>query len=109
LLLKLEAAAKALQKKGGGYKILHTSTGGLELGVYVLPPGKPDDQGPHPNDEAYVLLEGEATLVVEGKRIRMKQGETAFVPAGARHHFEDYEQLKVLVIFQRWAGNRCCW
>ncbi len=48
-----------------------------------------------------MLVEGSGTLVVEKERFTLEQGEAIFVPAGARHRFEDYEVLKLLVIFRR--------
>ena len=92
-----------LVRAGGGYEIVHTSPG-LELGVYVLVAPEPDRQQPHADDEVYVVLEGSGTLDVEGERVELGEGHAAFVPAGAEHRFVGYEQLAVLVIFER--GSR---
>jgi len=49
----------------------------------------------------YVVLEGSGTLDVEGTQVELREGHAAFVPAGAEHHFSGYEQLSVLVIFEK--------
>jgi mannose-6-phosphate isomerase-like protein (cupin superfamily) len=96
----LEAAKKRLVAAGGGYEIVHESAG-LELGVYVLVAPEPDRQQPHVDDEVYVVLEGAGVLDVEGEPVELHVGQGVFVPAGAEHRFSGYEQLVVLVIFDR--------
>jgi mannose-6-phosphate isomerase-like protein (cupin superfamily) len=85
---------------GGGYEVVHESPG-LELGVYVLVAPEPDRQEPHADDEIYVVLEGRGILDVEGRPVPVKEGDAVFVEAGADHRFSAYEQLSVLVIFER--------
>ena len=93
-------AVERLRAAGGGYEIVHESPG-LELGVYVLVAPEPDRQQPHSDDEVYVVLEGSGTLEVEGERVDLRDGQAVFVPAGADHRFVGYEQLAVLVVFER--------
>jgi mannose-6-phosphate isomerase-like protein (cupin superfamily) len=95
-------AVERLRAAGGGYEIVHESPG-LELGVYVLVAPEPDRQQPHEDDEVYVVLEGGGTLEVEDERVDLSEGRAVFVPAGAQHRFVGYEQLAVLVIFERAA------
>jgi mannose-6-phosphate isomerase-like protein (cupin superfamily) len=85
----------------GGYEIVHGSPG-LEIGVYVLVAPEPDRQSPHAHDEVYIVLEGRGTLEVEGEEVELHEGHAVFVPAGAEHRFVGYEQLSVLVIFEKW-------
>jgi mannose-6-phosphate isomerase-like protein (cupin superfamily) len=47
------------------------------------------------------VLEGSGTLEVEGERVDLGEGKAVFVPAGADHRFVGYEQLAVLVVFER--------
>ena len=96
-------AVERLRAARGGYEIVHESPG-LELGVYVLVAPEPDRQQPHENDEVYVVLEGTGTLEVEGDRVDLREGQAVFVPAGADHRFVGYEQLAVLVVFERPTG-----
>jgi mannose-6-phosphate isomerase-like protein (cupin superfamily) len=85
----------------GGYEVVHRSPG-LEIGVYVLVAPEPDRQSPHEDDEVYVVLEGRGTLEVEGEQVELREGHAVFVPAGAEHRFVGYEQLSVLVLFEKW-------
>jgi mannose-6-phosphate isomerase-like protein (cupin superfamily) len=89
-----------LRAAGGGYEIVHESPG-LELGVYVLVAPEPDRQQPHADDEVYVVLEGSGVLDVEGEQVPMQEGSAVFVEAGAEHRFSAYEQLALLVMFER--------
>ena len=92
-----------LRSEGGGYEIVHESPG-LELGVYVLVAPEPDRQQPHDDDEIYVGLDGTGVLEVGDERVPMEVGKAIFVEAGVEHRFTAYEQLAVLVIFERAAG-----
>jgi mannose-6-phosphate isomerase-like protein (cupin superfamily) len=96
----IEAVRRRLQAGTGGYEIVHQSAG-LEIGVYALVAPEPDRQQPHADDEVYVVLEGRGTLDVEGTKTELREGNAIFVPAGAEHRFSGYEQLSVLVIFER--------
>jgi mannose-6-phosphate isomerase-like protein (cupin superfamily) len=93
-------AQERLVAAGGGYEIVHASTG-LELGVYVLVAPEPDRQQPHADDEVYIVLEGQGVLDVEGTPVAVAEGDAVFVEAGAEHRFSAYEQLSVLVIFEK--------
>jgi len=96
----IEAARQRLAERGGGYEVVHGSPG-LEVGVYVLVAPEPDRQQPHVDDELYIVLEGRGALDVEDVRVDLEEGQAVFVPAGADHRFSAYEQLSVLVIFER--------
>jgi mannose-6-phosphate isomerase-like protein (cupin superfamily) len=93
-------AAKQRLLATGGYEVVHESEG-VEIGVYVLVAPEPDRQQPHEDDEVYVVLEGTGTLDVEGVSVALRPGNAVFVPAGAEHRFVGYEQLSVLVIFEK--------
>jgi mannose-6-phosphate isomerase-like protein (cupin superfamily) len=93
-------AVKARLGEAGGYEVVHSSPG-LELGVYVLVAPEPDRQQPHEDDEVYIVLEGQGVLDVEGTKVELREGHALFVPAGAEHRFSGYEELSLLVIFER--------
>ena len=99
-LFDVEDAKRRLEEGNGGYEVVHTSAG-LEVGVYVLVAPEPDRQQPHEDDEVYIVLEGSGVLEVEDERVELRKGHAVFVPAGAEHRFVGYEQLSVLVIFER--------
>jgi mannose-6-phosphate isomerase-like protein (cupin superfamily) len=92
--------AKRRLASSGGYEVVHESAG-LEIGVYVLVAPEPDRQQPHEDDEVYVVLEGQGILDVGDRRVELREGHAVFVPAGVEHRFSGYEQLSVLVVFER--------
>jgi mannose-6-phosphate isomerase-like protein (cupin superfamily) len=94
------ARARLVAGGGGGYEVVHSSAG-LELGVYVLVAPEPDRQQPHEDDEVYVVLGGNGTLEVEAEAVELREGHAVFVPAHAEHRFTGYEQLSLLVIFEK--------
>ena len=95
----IDAVKQRLGEKGG-YEVVHASPG-LEIGVYVLVAPEPDRQQPHDDDEVYIVLEGSGTLDVEGTQVELREGHALFVPAGAEHRFSGYEELSLLVLFER--------
>jgi mannose-6-phosphate isomerase-like protein (cupin superfamily) len=99
----VQPVVEKLRASGGGYEVVHSSPG-VELGVYVLVAPEPDRQQPHLDDEVYVILEGTGVLEVEGQSVPVDEGDAVFVEAGADHRFTAYEQLAVLVVFERKRG-----
>ena len=93
-------AVKERLSEDGGYEVVHSSPG-LEIGVYVLVAPEPDRQQPHDDDEVYIVLEGHGVLDIEGEKVELREGHALFVPAGAEHRFSGYEELSLLVIFER--------
>ena len=96
----IEEAQSRLEAANGGYEVVHRSPG-LELGVYVLVAPEPDRQQPHADDEIYIGLEGTGVLELGDESVPIEVGEAIFVEAGVAHRFTAYEQLAVLVIFER--------
>jgi mannose-6-phosphate isomerase-like protein (cupin superfamily) len=96
----VRSVVERLRTSGGGYEIVHESPG-VELGVYVLVAPEPDRQQPHEDDEVYVVLDGSGVLEVSGESVPVQEGVAVFVEAGVEHRFTAYEQLAVLVIFER--------
>ena len=94
------SVVEKLRSAGGGYEVVHESAG-LELGVYVLVAPEPDRQQPHEDDEVYIVLEGSGVLDVAGEQVPVHEGAAVFVEAGVDHRFTAYEQLAVLVLFER--------
>jgi len=72
----------------------------LFAGLYEIPAGGEDPQGPHDADEVYHVLEGRAVLVVEGERHPVRPGSVVYVAKELDHRFvEITEDLSVLVFF----------
>ena len=85
----------------------HMASADLSVGTYSIPAGGLDDQGPHREDEIYVVRSGAATLVTDSGTEEVRSGSVIFVPAGERHQFTDVRgDLALLVIFAPPYGSR---
>jgi mannose-6-phosphate isomerase-like protein (cupin superfamily) len=72
--------------------------GSMELRYYA--PRGVDDQTPHTQDELYVVIQGSGWFVCGDQRTPFGPGDVLFAPAGATHHFEDFNAaFAVWVIF----------
>ena len=77
----------------------------MSCGVYVLKAGEEDKQGPHNEDEIYVVMRGVARMKVrpanqlEEDRA-VASGDVIFVAAKDEHRFHSItEELVLLVVF----------
>lgn len=72
----------------------------MSMGIYTLKKGAEDGQEPHKLDEVYLVLEGNASIIVNDKEQTVKKGDLIFVAANAQHKFVNIESdLKLLVFF----------
>ena len=72
----------------------------LSVGLYELPAGATDPQGPHTEDEVYQVVSGRAMITVGDEDRAVGPGTVLFVAADAVHRFHDItEDLVVLVFF----------
>ena len=72
----------------------------LNMGLYVLPTGSIDQQQPHEEDEVYYVVEGHATITVDGQDRPVEPGSIVYVAAHVEHRFSNITQdLRVLVCF----------
>jgi mannose-6-phosphate isomerase-like protein (cupin superfamily) len=72
----------------------------LSAAVYRLPAGAHDLQGPHLEDEIYVVLEGRARLRLGTEELEIHPGQVLFIKANAPHSFFDIkEDLALLAMF----------
>lgn len=98
-LFQLEALLKKVE---GNEPKFHEflSKRSMSMAVYRLPIGSKDMQSPHLEDEIYVVIEGKATLEVDGRKQEASKGSILFVPANTPHTFFDIqEHLTVLAFF----------
>ncbi len=72
----------------------------LSGAIYRLPAGAHDLQGPHLEDEMYVVLEGRARLRFGTEEREVHPGLVVFIQANTRHSFvEIHEDLTLLAMF----------
>jgi len=72
----------------------------MSAGLYALPAGGSDPQGPHKEDEIYLVVSGRASITVGDETSHVGRGCVVHVPAGVPHRFHHItEDLRVLVVF----------
>lgn len=78
----------------------------MSAGIYHIPAGTEDPQQPHTEDEVYFVIEGHASIQVEGESESIGPGSIIYVKARQEHRFFDIEDdLSVLVIFAPAEGE----
>jgi quercetin dioxygenase-like cupin family protein len=71
-------------------------------GLYEIPAGGEDKQGPHKVDELYFVVKGKAMLTAADVLFPASAGSIFFVKADIPHRFIDIEEdLQVLVFFSK--------
>lgn len=71
----------------------------LSCGIYTLPRGAKDLQGPHDEDEVYYVLEGRGRVRVEGHERRVGPGSILYVRSTQEHSFFEIEEDMTLLVF----------
>jgi mannose-6-phosphate isomerase-like protein (cupin superfamily) len=72
----------------------------LSAGLYELPAGGVDPQGPHTEDEVYYVIAGRGQMTVGDEETMVQPGSVIFVAADIGHRFHDItEDLSILVFF----------
>jgi mannose-6-phosphate isomerase-like protein (cupin superfamily) len=72
----------------------------MSAGLYALKAGESDPQGPHAQDEVYLVVSGRASITVGEETTAVARGSVVYVPAGTPHRFHHIsEDLRVLVVF----------
>ena len=93
-----EVAARRAREGNAYLEFLRVPT--MSVGLYVLAAGGQDQQTPHKQDEAYLVLGGRARMQVASEERRVCTGSFIFVAAEVEHRFFDIEEdLSVLVLF----------
>ena len=98
------ARAAAAPNEAGRASALLFRHGSMSLRWYVPP--DPDPQGPHDQDELYVVAAGRARFAVADAVHPAEPGDVLFVPAGVAHRFlEPSPDFAVWVVFYGPAGG----
>lgn len=72
----------------------------FEVGILRLNPGQKDTQGPHSQDELYIVMEGKGYINMVEKNYEIRKGSCIFVPSKTQHYFHgNRERLVVLYVF----------
>ncbi len=72
--------------------------GTMKVGLYS-PKGQ-DTQGPHKQDELYIVISGSGEFIKSGERQHFAAQDVIFVEAGIEHHFENFsDDFATWVIF----------
>jgi mannose-6-phosphate isomerase-like protein (cupin superfamily) len=81
-------------------------SGALSAGLYVLPAGAVDAQGPHAEDEVYLVVAGGSLFTAGDSTREVRAGDVLFVAAGVPHRFHDIsEELRTVVVFAPPEGS----
>jgi mannose-6-phosphate isomerase-like protein (cupin superfamily) len=94
------------QRVDGKAYVEFVRTADMSVGVYRIPVGGTDPQGPHGEEEIYHVVRGKARFVSGGEDIAVEAGDVILVPAREPHRFyEITEELELLVVFAPPEGS----
>jgi cytidylate kinase len=78
----------------------------LSVGLYKLRKGQEDEQAPHLEEEAYVVLEGRGRFRLGDEDVAVGPGHVFTVPARVEHRFHSVEEdMLLLVVFAPPEGS----
>ena len=89
-VVHLTDARARLPGPAGEHSVSVLQRGTLNLKLSL--PVAPNEQGPHAQDEVYVIVQGRGVLFHDGQRDRFESGDVMFVAAGTEHRFEDFSE-----------------
>ncbi|HEV8642447.1 MAG TPA: cupin domain-containing protein [Methylomirabilota bacterium] len=93
-------------ERGGGVQTMLFSS--KELGAHItsgvtrFPAGGSIPLHYHNCDEQTTVLEGEAEAEIDGRRVRMRPYDTAFIPQGRHHRFRNVGTGPMMIL---WVYN----
>ena len=100
-IFDLDSMLLELNKKGNSsyfLDVLHNNS--FEVGVLRLNPGQKDTQGPHSENELYIVMEGKGYINILEKNHEIRKNSCIFVPSKTKHYFHgNKERLVVLYVF----------
>jgi putative monooxygenase len=73
-------------------------------GITRFEPGAAIAEHIHNCDESVIVIEGSATVYIEGVPHAVAVGDTSFIPAGLRHYFENGSATEQLQIFWTYSS-----
>jgi len=71
----------------------------LSCGIYTLPVGAKDLQGPHDEDEVYLVIRGRGRVRVAGREHAVERGTLLYVNATSEHSFFEIDEDITLLVF----------
>ena len=71
----------------------------MSMGLYVLPSGGTDPQGPHTEDEVYYVASGRGHITVGDEEREVREGSIIYVAANVEHRFHSIEEDLQIVVF----------
>ena len=102
---QIDALKQQRQTQGVGF-LEFLDEPAVSMGLYHLAAGAVDGQDAHGLDEVYYVVNGAATIAIEGVDHPVEAGSSVFVRANADHRFHSItEDLDVLVVFSKSTPN----
>lgn len=98
-VLTLAHAKANLPDSAEGFRFFYgLRHGTMKAGLYA--PQQIDTQGPHKQDELYVVISGSGDFIKNDERRHFQANDVLFVEAGVPHRFENFtDDFSTWVIF----------
>lgn len=91
-------------KPWGSYEIIEEGTNFLVKKIIVKPGGKLSLQSHENRSEHWIVVEGEAEVIIDEKKIILNTNENVFIPKKTKHRLSNSKKID-LVIIEVWQGS----
>uniref|UniRef100_A0A7C3RC70 mannose-1-phosphate guanylyltransferase n=1 Tax=Archaeoglobus fulgidus TaxID=2234 RepID=A0A7C3RC70_ARCFL len=95
---KVVEVHRSVHRPWGGYTVLEENNGYKIKRITVKPGRRLSLQRHYHRSEHWVVVRGTARIIVDGREILLRSGESTFVPAGAIHRIENPGKVPLEVI-----------
>jgi len=86
------------ERPWGRFYVLHDEPNYKLKRIEVDPGGRLSYQYHYKRSEAWTIVEGLASITLDGEKIDIKVGQTIIIPKGAKHRIENNTKKKVVFI-----------
>jgi mannose-6-phosphate isomerase len=86
------------QRPWGQYEVLLDADNTKVKHITVNPGGKLSYQYHHKRSEHWVIIEGTASIVVEGRNMIVEAGDSTYLPVGIKHRVENKQDTPLVFI-----------
>ena len=89
-----------LKPPGGEVATFQGIEHGADVSFFLVQfsPGQGTKKHRHPDEETFIMLDGEIEAIVDGETQKIDSGKIAIIPAGTWHEFKNRSEKPVVIV-----------